>query len=344
MSTSIDHDRWLLPRHQTEYPARARLAETTLHGRREMTFLVLTALYFVATATLVLLGTTRVIDLSALIARIAPDAPRPISLAVPLGVLPFGLSFVASALLCELLGRRRASAAILFGAVISAALVGLMQSADWIDGGHAFGAAAALAIGALVGHACNLVIFDLLRRASPGRQLFARMIIASWLSLALGWAAFYVVLRSGYFIDASSATVFKAMAVGSAIVSGLAVLVLAIPAAVIGRGLALALRVGPSWFTREDFAMADERDDDYDDDAVGREPAWAVAPPAFADGSVARAMPRAVAEERAMPRAVADDEPVSDGVPHRVRPVAIPAYTSAEMQFFADGDDDEYYA
>src|SRR5262245_4256750 len=157
-----DRDRWLLPRQQTEYPARALLPEAILHGRREMTFLTLASLYFVATTVLVVLGFTRAIDLSALLAHIAP-ADQIRATLLPLGVVPFALSFVASALICELLGRRRAGAVVLLGAVTSGATVGVMALGDRIDGGGAGVAAAALAIAAVVAHVSHVLIFDLLR-------------------------------------------------------------------------------------------------------------------------------------------------------------------------------------
>jgi uncharacterized PurR-regulated membrane protein YhhQ (DUF165 family) len=323
MSTHNERDRWLLPRQQTEYPARALLPETTLHGRREATFLVLTALFFVATTVLVVLGFTRTIDLTALLARISPAATPPLALVVPLGVLPFALSFVASALLCELLGRRRAAAAILIGLVINVALVGLMQAADLVDGGDAVTAGAALAATSIVAHLAHLLVFDLLRRATPGRQLFARMIISSWLALALGLGTCALVLGGGYLITPLATEPLQALVLGSAIALAACTLVLAIPAALIGRGLAVALRVGPSWFAHDDFADQDEAD---------AEPAWGAPRPAFAEGSVARTLPRAQ---------IVEEPSVSDGVPRRARAMSVPPYSSAEMRFFSEGDEEQ---
>src|SRR5215471_16342344 len=77
----------LLPRQQTEYPTRDLVAEERLHGRREGTFLILAAMFLVASAGLVLLGTNRVIDLSALIAAVIPGAELPIALSLPLAVI-----------------------------------------------------------------------------------------------------------------------------------------------------------------------------------------------------------------------------------------------------------------
>src|SRR6185312_1878385 len=63
-------ERWLLPRHQTDYPARDVVSEGKLHARREATFLVLSMLFGVTLTVLLVLGTTRVIDLGAVIARV----------------------------------------------------------------------------------------------------------------------------------------------------------------------------------------------------------------------------------------------------------------------------------
>ncbi|MGH2898564.1 MAG: hypothetical protein ACRDMZ_07805, partial [Solirubrobacteraceae bacterium] len=82
-------DRWLLPRRQTEYPAWDVLGEARLHGRREATFLALAAIFLVTTASLVVLGASRVVDPSEVLASVAPDRAFPIAMQIPLGVLPF---------------------------------------------------------------------------------------------------------------------------------------------------------------------------------------------------------------------------------------------------------------
>src|ERR1043165_4783441 len=111
----VDHmadstqDRWLLPRRQTEYPAWDVLGEARLHGRREATFLTLAAIFLVTTASLVVLGASRVVDPSEVLASIAPDRALPIAMQIPLGVLPFALGSPALPLVGELYGRRRAT-------------------------------------------------------------------------------------------------------------------------------------------------------------------------------------------------------------------------------------------
>ena len=45
-------------------------------------------------------------------------------------------------------------------------------------------------------------------------------------------------------------------------------------------------------------------------------------------------------EER-LPEIVPDENSVSDGVPQRSRSMSIPPYSSAEMRFFSEADDEQ---
>lgn len=312
MSTNSHEDRWLLPRRQTEFPARDLLPEVVLHGRREVTFLGLAALFLVAISAFLVLGTSRLIDVSEVVARLAPALDAPDALVVPLGVAPFAVSFLASALVCDLFGRRRASALVWVGHVAALALVGLLRVADLIDGGQAFGMALAFAACCVIGHASNVIVFDRLRRR--GRML--RMVLASTVALALGWAAFAIVLdaASGILIDPLARDAILALAITSAASALGIVLVLAVPAALVMRGLSLALRVGRDLFGED--ALLD------DDDEAPASPA-ASARPAFAEGSVARKLPPAV---------IVDDDETPG------RPATPQPFSSAEMRFFSEGD------
>ena len=166
-----------------------------------------------------------------------------------------------------------------------------------------------------------------------------RMIIASFLSLAVGWGAFALLLTSGYVVTPLAPEAAQALALGSAITTAAFMFVLAIVAAFVARGLSVALRVGPSWFSGQDPYGDDYDDsDDASDDEPLPEPAWAAPPrPAFAEGSVSRRLPRAeiVEDEPVNPLVEAS---VSDGVPHHAH--SISPYSSTEMQFFAEGDED----
>lgn len=302
-------DRWLLPRHQTEYPGRDVLHEATLHGRREATFLALAAIFLVATSAMIVLGTSRVIDLGVLIGLHAPSIEVPTALLLPLGVIAFAPSFIAGALVCELFGRRRASALVSVGFAASIALAGLMGAADLLDGGGAFGVALALAATYLLAHVSNVIVFDALRQRARGRRLFVRLVATALFAQLVGWGAFVLVLDiAGTYIIAPvpRETIF-ALAAGSAITTAACVLVLAIPGAIAARALALVLRVGRDPIGDDDEAPSDEPA------FAPREPAR----PALAEGSVSRKLPPAV---------IVDDD-------DEVQP-----FTSAEMRFFADGE------
>jgi uncharacterized PurR-regulated membrane protein YhhQ (DUF165 family) len=318
MSTTSHDDRWLLPRRQTEYPARDLLPEEMLHGRREATFLTLAAIFLVTTAALLVLGTSRIIEIdpSVLLARIAPGVELRFALLLPLGVIPFSASFIASALVCELLGRRRANVLVWIGLLASMVLVGLMRVADLVDGGDAFGVSLALAACYVIAHVTNLVVFDRLRPRRPARRrVFLRATAAAFVAQALGWATFGAVLLGGrgYIVATIAPDTIVGISVAAAVCSLACVIVLAMPGALIAHGLALALRVGRDLFS-----------DDED------EVPWARAQPAFAEGSVARKLRPAliVDEGEATPANLREAPPMR----------AAQAYSSAEMRFFSEGD------
>jgi uncharacterized PurR-regulated membrane protein YhhQ (DUF165 family) len=310
-----NHDRWLLPRNQTEYPGRDLLPEETVHARREGTFLVLAAMFFVATAALLLLGTSRTIDASGLLAQIAPTVKLPIALVVPLAVVPFAVSFIASTMTYDLFGGRRAARLMFIGLLSSLALVGVMRGADAIDGGDAFVVSLALTACYVVAHTFNLLACAALR----SRPFFVRVNIASILAQAAGWSAAALILQASgrYLATPLSPQQIVSLTAGAAACSTLVVLVLSIPAAIADRALCVALRVG------DDLVSID--DDDYD---AAPEP-WSQ--PAFAQGSVARKLPALLVD---------DDEVVllDESARRRTLRGQIQPFSSAEMRFFTEGD------
>jgi uncharacterized PurR-regulated membrane protein YhhQ (DUF165 family) len=315
--TYSNQDRWLLPRRQTEYPGRDLLPEETLHGRREGTFLVLAAMFFIATAALLLLGTSRMIDASALLARFVPSVHLPIALLVPLAVIPFALSFVASAMTYDLFGRRRATLLLWIGLLASLALVGVMRGADVLDGGDAFVVSLALTACYLVAHAFNLLAFAALH----SRPFFLRLNISSLLAQAAGWSAAALVLHAcgPYLATPLAPQQIVSICAGAAACSTLCVLILAIPAAIANSGLSLALRVGNELVDDED----EVEDYGYPPDRPQ---------PDFAQGSVARKLPAMLVEE--------DDVVVLDEAARRrtLRGPGPQPFSSAEMRFFSEGD------
>lgn len=317
MSHTSANDRWLLPRQQTELPSRELLPEAVVHRRREGTFLVLTAMVFVSMTAMLVLGASRAIDLVVIVHRLAPDVVLPRPMLVPIGALPFATSLIAIALAVELFGRRRASTMLFVGAVISVALVGLMHLADRIDGGRAMGSAVAFAACFVSAHLCHVIVCATWRRVSQGQRL-ARIVITSLLATAIGWGAFLFVLRyGGEELGATPVWAMNvALAIGAAACSAAAVIVLAIPAVVVVRALSIALRVG------NDELLTDDS-----------EPAWTRAPASsgIAVGSGPRRLP---------PALIVDDIDLAEPPPlRRAQAVPIPAYSSAEMRFFAEGDE-----
>ena len=376
MSTS-SHDRWLLPRRQTEYPLRDLLPEETLHARREATFLALVAFALLPVAVLVLVGTSEVIDLSTVLQQIAPSFESPIALLLPLGAAAFALSLVAVALACELFGRRRASALVWATTIAALSLAGIVEVLDITGGGAAFSLALALAAASVVAHVVHLVVLDGLRRSMRGRARFFRIVVATFVACALGFGAFvgavWLEATSDLVLFAPAAKIdAQALAAGAAVWTFALALVLAIPAALAARGLAVALRVG-----RDLLEGGDDADDVYDAEpafvpaparpvrhargssqiepvalasrpppvsAFDRtEPAppaaervarvmTAVTPPELAQGSVSRSLPAAE---------IVDEEVVPLGPEtrrHRAQRVSLQPFSSAEMAFFQEGD------
>jgi uncharacterized PurR-regulated membrane protein YhhQ (DUF165 family) len=261
--SNVQNDRWLLPRRQTEVPTWDLLSETTLHGRREATYLVLAAMYLVSTTALLVLGTSRVIDPSGVLGAIVPGIELPVAMLLPIGAIPFALGIAALTLVCELFGRRRATALVWVGLIASLGLVGLMRLGDVIDGGDAFGVALALAACSLVAHVAYAVIFAALRRRTRGYWLWPRLIGGSLIPLALGWGAFALALMGyGDRLGAAPAReTITALAIGAGAYSLLCAIVLSVPVVIAVRALALFLRVGR-------IEALDE--DDEDEDRSGR--------------------------------------------------------------------------
>src|SRR5262245_46175868 len=189
-----DLDPWLSPQRQSDYPGRPILPEEWLHARREGAFLVLAATFLVATVALPILGTIRVIDVSNVLTAVMPDRELPTAMLLPFGVLVFPLAFVAFDLVCDLFGRRRATALVATGSVATFALIGLVRAADLMPGPSSFTSTLALGCCAVVAHIVNLLVFDGLRRQLRGGHLALRAITATIIAQGAGWAVFGVVM------------------------------------------------------------------------------------------------------------------------------------------------------
>jgi uncharacterized PurR-regulated membrane protein YhhQ (DUF165 family) len=248
--------RWLLPRSQTEYPARPLLDEATIHARRETTFLVLASIFLLGTCALVAIGTSRVVDVSSVLATMGVVLDTPFALLLPLGAIAFAPTFIASGLASHLLGRRRAVALLWVGFGASLAIAGVLRIGDVIDGGDTFAIALA-SIACFVGaHALFLLAFELLR----GQPMIVRLNVASLIAQIGGWSAFGFALHQsgGELMAALPAQTIAGLAAGAALYSFACVFVLAIPAALISRALTVALRVGRDPVDAEELDEPDE--------------------------------------------------------------------------------------
>lgn len=222
--------RWLLPRQQTEYPAKDLVSEAVLHGRREATFLVLTTLVILAVTALLAFG-----------ALIDPGTwwQVPIELRVPLGVLPGPLGLVALMLACELFGRR-ATTLVWVAMFAAAAMTGLAYlSGAWV---------VPFAVTSVVAHLTTRVVYGALRRALSSRHVALRAVIAAMIAQGTAWAVFAALLRD----DAIAPVALGGAAYGLA-----ATIALAIPLAITARILRLYLRVGRSTVAFEEAADED---------------------------------------------------------------------------------------
>ncbi len=175
-------DRWLLPSRQTEFPGRDLLAPTALQGRRESTFLVLSALFLIATIGLPLWFASQwVVDLTDLPIELAGAT----ELAV--GVLVFPLALVVGQLVCELYGTRRAGVLVLVGAIASLLVVGGEYLA--IENYPLYLALPLVACTTITTGA-SVVVFATARGALDGRRVWLRSFLATPVALLLGWASF----------------------------------------------------------------------------------------------------------------------------------------------------------
>jgi uncharacterized integral membrane protein (TIGR00697 family) len=323
------HDRWLLPSRQREYPSRRVLSEGQLHARREATFLWLAGCFLMAVAVLPVLGMTRVLDLSGLL----PDVELPVALLVPAGVLAFPLSFTAACLVCELWGRRRASAMVVVGTVLDLALLGLLAATDRIADasgqlGDSVAPGLALVAGSFVGHMFNVQAYHALRRQSRGRHLWLRRNVAALLALVSGWVVFALVLYT-YAIQVAeqpsddAARQVAALAAGGGVYTFVGALVDTVPLLLAARALVVFLRVGSADGDREDYAEG---------------PTAGLAEPA-------PRRPAALVVETPAPVPPAPPPPppaAGDSGSDKPRPGRISkAFSTVERRFFTEGDEME---
>jgi uncharacterized PurR-regulated membrane protein YhhQ (DUF165 family) len=256
-------DPWLLPARQREFPSRRVLSEEQLHARREATFLFLAGAFLVAAVVLPLLGMSRVIDLSG----IAPDVDLPVALALPVGVLAFPLSFSAGCLVCELWGRRRASALVWVGLFLGLGVVGLLALNDAVADPSSDAVAPALAFvaGTFVGHMFNVQAYHALNRQSRGRHMWMRRMVSALIALIAGWVIYALVMYT-WAIQVSEVPSEEAAKQVAAIAVGSGVYCLAFAIADV---IPLVLAAGPLRIFLRLRRLESERDDYAEGPTVG---------------------------------------------------------------------------
>lgn len=254
------HDRWLLPSRQREYPSRRSLTEEQLHARREATFLVLAGTFLVAAAVLPVLGMSRIIDLSGLV----PGVELPVALLLPVGVLAFPLSFTAGNLVCELWGRRRASAMVWVALFLGLGLLGLLAVTDGVpDAGGRTGDSVAPGLAfvacTFVGHMFNVQAYHALRRQSRGRHLWLRRNVSALIGLIAGWVIFALVMYT-YAVQVAelpsdeAARQVAAVALASGGYCMAFALADTVPLVLLARALTVFLRLGRLESERDSYA------------------------------------------------------------------------------------------
>ena len=231
-----------------------------MHARREATFLVLAGTFLLAAAMMPVLGMSRIIDLSGIL----PDIELPVELLLPVGVLAFPLSFSAAALVCEIWGRRRASALVWVGLFLQLGLVGLLAVIDTIpDAAGQTGDSVAPALGFVacyfVAHMFHAQAYHALRRQARSRHLWLRRNVAALIAAVAGWVIFALVLYTwavqvGELASDAAAKQVAAFALAGGLYTLAGALVDTVPLIMVARTLTVFLRVGRSEALNDSYA------------------------------------------------------------------------------------------
>jgi uncharacterized integral membrane protein (TIGR00697 family) len=150
-------------------------------------------------------------DLSFSVGKLADGTTRIVEFGLPsfsAGAISYALTFLCVCAVCEVLGRKRGLALVITGLVVYALCAGIAFMALWLPADHqwkwndeAFNRvmmpdvkflAAGLAA-YLVTQLLNLFVFDALRRAMSGRALWARILIASGVAMAIDSVIFVLL-------------------------------------------------------------------------------------------------------------------------------------------------------
>ena len=161
-------------------PREAAPPEPRLTVPQETTYLVLAGVFLASMTILNVIGVTRILDLSFSVFGFR------VPMQVPIGVLPYPITFLCTDLVSELFGRRRANRLVWVGLLCNAWLFLIL----WVGGAvpglggeeAPFFAVQKAALGSVVGsmaayllaQLCDVHLFHWLKRLTGGRHLWLR--------------------------------------------------------------------------------------------------------------------------------------------------------------------------
>ena len=158
------------------------IAAAVIEVRRQRVLLVLSGVFLASMTMLNILGVTRLVDLS------VPLGAVTIPLVVPIGVLPYPVTFLCTDLISELFGRARAGFLVWVGLLCNVWLFFILWLAGELPGvgdgnaDAAFFAVRTAALGSVVGSMiaylaaqfCDVHLFHWIKRMTGGRHLWLR--------------------------------------------------------------------------------------------------------------------------------------------------------------------------
>lgn len=238
---------------QCELPGRASIPDLVLSSRRERVFLLLAAVFVVAAATLPLLGFGRLFGASWIVRELGREPP--VALLVPLGVVAFPIALLFLGSVGALYGRARARALVIAALVVWLGVLGLLWATDHVVAydnttTNAFWLGVALVACGLVTCVVAVEAFGLLRRIRGLRHAASALV-----GVAAGWGVFAAIAANVPAIELPEGELLG-VALGAGGYTWLAVVIGAIPLALLVRTLSIYLRV----------ALRPEVDADPDDE------------------------------------------------------------------------------
>jgi uncharacterized integral membrane protein (TIGR00697 family) len=173
-----------LPGDQHDWEGLPRLSERDLYVRRERLFIVFAGLFLGTLAMLNILGISRFIDLSVDLGGFR------LPLVLPVGVLPYPLTFLCTDFISELYGRRRANFVVTVGLLLNVWVVFILWLGGALPGvanepppaenvffqvrALAFGAVTASMIAYLAAQYVDVQLFHFWKRLTKGKMLWVR--------------------------------------------------------------------------------------------------------------------------------------------------------------------------